>query len=145
MAFSSTWQVIKGENHCETPRFGTVQYGNDYYQGWLTYMKHPVRNAGLGLAFLYMTVLGFDSITWSYCLLQVHISKQKDKVNTDKTVGYERAPKLDISIPLHNVYMRDYDSPVSKIALYMLQGDNQISLYIRRILAFFKGEYSIAL
>ena len=40
-------------------------------QGWVTYMKHPVRNAGLGLAFLYMTVLGFDSITWSYCLLQV--------------------------------------------------------------------------
>jgi len=36
----------------------------------VTYMKHPVRNAGLGLAFLYMTVLGFDSITWSYCLLQ---------------------------------------------------------------------------
>ena len=36
-------------------------------------MKHPVRNAGLGLAFLYMTVLGFDSITWSYCLLQVHL------------------------------------------------------------------------
>ena len=34
-------------------------------------MKHPVRNAGLGLAFLYMTVLGFDSITWSYYLLQV--------------------------------------------------------------------------
>ena len=43
-----------------------------YGQGWVTYMKHPVRNAGLGLAFLYMTVLGFDSITWSYCLLQVH-------------------------------------------------------------------------
>ena len=41
-------------------------------KGWVTYMKHPVRNAGLGLAFLYMTVLGFDSITWSYCLLQVH-------------------------------------------------------------------------
>ena len=38
-------------------------------------------------------------------------------------------------IPLHNVYMRDYDSPVSKIALYMLQGNNRISLYIRRILA----------
>ena len=40
-------------------------------------MKHPVRNAGLGLAFLYMTVLGFDSITWSYCLLQVHIHYKK--------------------------------------------------------------------
>ena len=37
--------------------------------------------------------------------------------------------------PLHNVYMRDYDSPVSKTALYMLQGNNRISLYIRRILA----------
>ena len=46
-------------------------------QGWLAYMKHPVRNAGLGLAFLYMTVLGFDSITWSYCLLQVHIHYKK--------------------------------------------------------------------
>ena len=33
-------------------------------------MKHPVRNAGLGLAFLYMTVLGFDNITYAYCLDQ---------------------------------------------------------------------------
>ena len=46
-------------------------------------MKHPVRNAGLGLAFLYMTVLGFDSITWSYCLLQVHIHYKK-KVRISK-------------------------------------------------------------
>ena len=36
---------------------------------------------------------------------------------------------------MHNVYMRDYDSPVYKIALYMLQGNNRISMYIRRILA----------
>ena len=36
---------------------------------------------------------------------------------------------------MHNVYILEYDSPVSKIALYMLQGNNQISLYIRRILA----------
>ena len=33
-------------------------------------MKHPVRNAGLGLAFLYMTVLGFDNVTYGYCLKQ---------------------------------------------------------------------------
>ena len=33
------------------------------------------------------------------------------------------------------MYMRDYDSPVYKIALYLLQGNNQISMYIRRILA----------
>ena len=39
--------------------------------------------------------------------------------------------------PLHNVYMRDCDSPVYKIALYMLQGNNRISMYICRILALF--------
>ena len=38
---------------------------------------------------------------------------------------------------MHNVYILEYDSPVSEIALYMLQGNNQISLYIRRILAFY--------
>ena len=36
---------------------------------------------------------------------------------------------------VHNVYMIDYDSPVYKIALYLLQGNNRISMYIRRILA----------
>jgi len=38
--------------------------------GWSKYFTHQVRNAGLGLAFLYMTVLGFDNITWAYSLLQ---------------------------------------------------------------------------
>ena len=40
------------------------------YYGWSFYFRHKVRNAGLGLAFLYMTVLGFDNITWAYSLLQ---------------------------------------------------------------------------
>ncbi len=39
-------------------------------KAWLSYMRHPARDAGLGLAFLYMTVLGFDNITWGYCLSQ---------------------------------------------------------------------------
>merc|ERR1719266_2392463 len=39
-------------------------------QGWITYFNHPVKLAGLGLACLYMTVLGFDNITYGYCLLQ---------------------------------------------------------------------------
>ena len=47
-------------------------------------------------------------------------------------------------IALHNVYMRDYDSPVYKIALYMLQGNNRISLYIRRILAFYARNLVVA-
>ncbi len=33
-------------------------------------MTHPVRNAGIGLAFLYMTVLGFDNITYGFCMRQ---------------------------------------------------------------------------
>ncbi len=42
----------------------------DSLKAWLLYMQHPARDAGLGLAFLYMTVLGFDNITWGYCLSQ---------------------------------------------------------------------------
>merc|ERR1719450_1239392 len=34
------------------------------------YKTHPVMKAGVGLACLYMTVLGFDNITYGYCLLQ---------------------------------------------------------------------------
>ena len=40
------------------------------FKAWIIYMKHYARDAGLGLAFLYMTVLGFDNITWGYCLSQ---------------------------------------------------------------------------
>ena len=34
------------------------------------YPGHSIREAGLGLAMLYMTVLGFDTITWGYCRQQ---------------------------------------------------------------------------
>ena len=40
------------------------------FQSWVMYMKYPIRNAGLGLACLYMTVLGFDNITYGFCLQQ---------------------------------------------------------------------------
>jgi len=40
------------------------------YEGWKTYMNHPVMKAGVGLACLFMTVLGFDNITYGYCLMQ---------------------------------------------------------------------------
>ena len=39
-------------------------------RAWILYMKYPVRNAGFGLACLYMTVLGFDNITYGFCLQQ---------------------------------------------------------------------------
>jgi len=39
-------------------------------RGWSMYLRHPVRNAGLGLGLVYMTVLGFDNITYAYVLGQ---------------------------------------------------------------------------
>jgi len=42
----------------------------DTWNGWKSFMQHQVRDAGVGLALLYMTVLGFDNITWGFCLLQ---------------------------------------------------------------------------
>ena len=46
-------------------------------RGWRDYFQHRVWPAGLGLALLYMTVLGFDTITWSYALLQVGVEMIK--------------------------------------------------------------------
>merc|ERR1712038_853287 len=49
------------------------QHGNPIKEalaGWRIYFNHAVRNAGLGLAFLFLTVLGFDNITYGFCLLQ---------------------------------------------------------------------------
>ncbi|XP_063428264.1 solute carrier family 40 member 1-like isoform X2 [Mytilus trossulus] len=40
------------------------------FRGWKTYMKYDVAFAGLGLACLYMTVIGFDSITVGYAYAQ---------------------------------------------------------------------------
>ena len=34
------------------------------FEGWREYFGHSVRYAGIGLALLYMTVLGFDNITY---------------------------------------------------------------------------------
>jgi len=34
----------------------------DIWIGWKLYMTHPTRNAGLSLAFFYMTVLAFGNI-----------------------------------------------------------------------------------
>ena len=55
-----------------------------------------------------------------------NIELHKEGINNNGNIDF---------FPLHNVYMIDYDSPVYKIALYLLQGNNRISMYIRRILA----------
>ncbi|XP_067649889.1 ferroportin-like [Haliotis asinina] len=40
------------------------------YTGWRTFMQYDVASAGLGLAMLYLTVLGFDNITTGYAYTQ---------------------------------------------------------------------------
>lgn len=59
-------------NDCESSEGDTGLIGklSGSYRGWVQYFTHKVRNAGLGLAFLYMTVLGFDNITWSYAVME---------------------------------------------------------------------------
>ena len=42
----------------------------EVFKGWSVYYHHHIREAGLALAMLYMTVLGFDTITWGYCRQQ---------------------------------------------------------------------------
>jgi len=49
---------------------GIMEKVSGSYRGWTYYFTHKVRNAGLGLAFLYMTVLGFDTITWAFAIMQ---------------------------------------------------------------------------
>ncbi|XP_020849215.2 LOW QUALITY PROTEIN: ferroportin [Phascolarctos cinereus] len=41
-----------------------------FREGWISYYNQPVFLAGLGLSFLYMTVLGFDCITTGYAYTQ---------------------------------------------------------------------------
>ncbi|XP_064142974.1 solute carrier family 40 member 1 isoform X2 [Loxodonta africana] len=41
-----------------------------FRDGWVSYYNQPIFLAGMGLAFLYMTVLGFDCITTGYAYTQ---------------------------------------------------------------------------
>ncbi|XP_035250539.1 solute carrier family 40 member 1-like isoform X1 [Anguilla anguilla] len=53
-----------GRCHQLTEPFRTVR------DGWVAYYRQPIFLAGMGLAFLYMTVLGFDCITTGYAYTQ---------------------------------------------------------------------------
>ena len=59
------------ESEIEAPEKSPPQHSLGFLEGlkealdgWKIYMNHQVRNAGVGLACLYMTVLGFDNITY---------------------------------------------------------------------------------
>nr|CAD7424920.1 unnamed protein product [Timema monikensis] len=54
------------------PSLGWFQYfTNSYWYDWKTYLKHRVFMASIGLALLYMTVLGFDAITTAFVSMQI--------------------------------------------------------------------------
>ncbi|XP_055468865.1 solute carrier family 40 member 1-like [Psammomys obesus] len=59
--------TTKGLLHC---LHGTRRLLHTCREGWETYCRQTVFLAGLGLAFLYMTVLGFDCITTGYAHTQ---------------------------------------------------------------------------
>jgi hypothetical protein len=60
-----------------TRRLNCLQYCyHAYYYDWLTYVRHPVRMAGLALALLYMTVMGFDAVTTGTDLFIVQCTYQ---------------------------------------------------------------------
>ncbi|ESP03171.1 hypothetical protein LOTGIDRAFT_171641 [Lottia gigantea] len=68
---------VSKTNTAEIKKSGGCKFGKGFitlYKGWRTYLRYNVCNAGLGLAFLYMTVLGFDNITVGYAYSQ-HISE----------------------------------------------------------------------
>ena len=48
----------------------TIQNIKNAFIGWKIYFTHPVCSSGLALAFLFMTVLGVDNITYGYCMAQ---------------------------------------------------------------------------
>ncbi|EGW07758.1 Solute carrier family 40 member 1 [Cricetulus griseus] len=59
--------TAKGLLHCLQ---NTRRLLHTCWEGWGTYCRQTVFLAGLGLAFLYMTVLGFDCITTGYAYTQ---------------------------------------------------------------------------
>ena len=57
-------KVSEPESEEENEESDETNVVREAYEGWKTYLKHPVMKAGVGLACLYMTVLGFDNITY---------------------------------------------------------------------------------
>ena len=52
----------------KSPRSSKVDISSA--SSWKVYLGHPVRFAGLALACVYMSVLGYDNITYAFCLHQ---------------------------------------------------------------------------
>uniref|UniRef100_A0A3B3YVJ4 Solute carrier family 40 member n=1 Tax=Poecilia mexicana TaxID=48701 RepID=A0A3B3YVJ4_9TELE len=65
-----TVEVLKLYFHKGSALAGCIYSGFTCMDGWRAYYRQPVFLAGLGLAFLYTTVLGFDCITTGYAYTQ---------------------------------------------------------------------------
>ena len=63
-------KIFEEENSENKTKKSKVSELLTWFKGWKLYMTYPIRNAGFGLACLFMTVLGFDNITYGFCLQQ---------------------------------------------------------------------------
>ena len=59
-----------GKNGCTRWVGTTIHSTKIAVHGWKLYVTHPVFTAGVALASVYMTVLGFDNITYGFCMDQ---------------------------------------------------------------------------
>ena len=69
---SSKSDVVKSSRDCHV--LSTL------FSGWATYVRQSVVFAGLSLALLYMTVLGFDSITVGQMCLPLVMARHRNKI-----------------------------------------------------------------
>ena len=70
LAHKKIFEQHDDDENKNAPKESRLSQILSWFKGWKLYMTYPVRNAGLGLACLYMTVLGFDNITYGFCLQQ---------------------------------------------------------------------------
>lgn len=59
-----------GNNSCSRWIGSTIHSTKIAAHGWKLYITHPVFTAGVALATVYMTVLGFGNITYGFCMAQ---------------------------------------------------------------------------
>jgi len=60
---NSNTEIKKAPTWYKKLFFRLKSEAREFWVGWKDYWQSPVRNAGLGLSMLYMTVLGFDNVT----------------------------------------------------------------------------------
>ena len=70
LAHKKIFQQQNSNGETEGPTESILSQILTWFKGWKLYMTYPIRNAGFAMGCLYMTVLGFDNITYGFILQQ---------------------------------------------------------------------------